>query len=118
MDQEACQIQRQEYGRGFGWKKESKSRSNNNHSNPEEGTSYVDVIKKVWWKVNLQETGVDVQRTRLSKYSANLLEVKDREEADLLTERFKSVIGDHTYVSRPSRSTKCENLGEYCKLVE
>lgn len=39
MDQEACQIQRQEYGLGFGSQKESKSRSNNNHSNPKKGTS-------------------------------------------------------------------------------
>lgn len=75
-------------------------------SNPKEGISFADVMKKGLSDMNLQEIGVDVRCTLRTKFGAILLEVKDREEAEPLAELLISVIGDRAYVSRPSRSTK------------
>jgi len=75
-------------------------------SNPKEGTSYAEVMKKVMAEVNLQEIGVEVSRTRRTKAGAILLEVKSKTGADLLAERLRGAIGDQARVSRPSRTTQ------------
>jgi len=74
--------------------------------NPTAGSSYADIMKKVMADVNLQDIGVEVQRTRRTKYGAILLEVNGKSEADTLAARIKAAIGDQATVSRPSRLTK------------
>ncbi|CAI6369044.1 unnamed protein product [Macrosiphum euphorbiae] len=75
-------------------------------SNPKEGTSYADVMKKVMSEVNLQEIGVEVSNTRRTKAGGILLEIKGKAGADLLAERLKNTIGDQACISRPSRTTQ------------
>jgi len=75
-------------------------------SNPKEGISYADVMKKVMSEVNLQEIGVEVNNTRRTKAGGILLEIKDKAGADLLAERLKSAIDDQACISRPSRTTQ------------
>lgn len=75
-------------------------------SNPKEGSSYVEIMKKVMADVNLDEIGVKVERTRRTMSGAILLEVQDKDKADLLAERLSTSIGDMASVSRPTKLTK------------
>jgi len=75
-------------------------------SNPKTGSSSADVMKKVMADVNLGDMDVDVLRTRRTKTGAILVEVQDKNKADLLAERLKAAVGDQASVSRPMRLTK------------
>jgi len=75
-------------------------------SNPSAGNTYVDVMRKVLAKINLKETGVEVTKTRRTQSGAILLEVNDKEGADILAIKLKRAIGECASVARLTKTTK------------
>jgi len=78
---------------------------------PREGTTYADVMKRVMEGVNLKEIDVEIINTRRTKTGAILLEVKEKEAADLLAGRIRDTIGESARVTRPTRTTKVLVVG-------
>jgi len=75
-------------------------------SDPQEGVTYTEVMNKVMTEVSPQDIGVEVKRTRRTRAGAILLEVGDKEAADLLAGHLRGAIGDRAKVSRPRRMVK------------
>jgi len=75
-------------------------------SEPKDGLSYADVMKRVVQEVDLKEIGVEVSGSRRTKSGAILLEVREKEAADRLADCIRASLGGKATISRPSRTTK------------
>jgi len=75
-------------------------------SEPKDGLSYAEVMKRVMQEVDLKEIGVEVSGSRRTKSGAILLEVKEKEAADRLANCIIASLGGKATISGPSRTTK------------
>jgi len=78
---------------------------------PAEGGSLAVVMKKVSGSINLQSLGVKVLTTRKTRAGGILLEVEGNENATLLAEKIREVVGDAARVRLPEPRTPVLLLG-------
>lgn len=67
---------------------------------PREGATYTSVMKEVVAKVKLTEIGVEIDAVRRTRAGGILLQVKSKEEADILSERLQSAVGEMVRIGR------------------
>ncbi|VVC42054.1 Zinc finger, CCHC-type [Cinara cedri] len=74
-------------------------------SEPGAGVTYVAIMKTVMASVKLNEIGVEVGTVRRTRAGGFLLQVKTAEEAEKLSGRLQSAVGEMAKIGRPVRTT-------------